>query len=452
MKSEQISKEDFLGLEEFKIADDWKWYKAEEIKDDTKGAIVSGPFGSNISAKFFRPSGIPVIRGNNLTLGTSKFIDEGFVFIDEEKAHELRNCEAIEDDVIFTAGGTIGQVGIIPKERKFDKYIISNKQLRLRVDPKKVHPSYVYFWFSSKKMQQHIIRLNVGSSVPLITLSVLRSLPIPLPPSYEEQKRIVEILEILYDKIQFLEKQKIILKNIVSAIFKSRFIDFEGQTEFEESEIGEIPKGWKCFKIEEIQDSRRYATAMGPFGSNIKAENYVFSGVPIIRGKNVFSGILNEENFVFLTEEKADELVSSNSHPGDVIIVAQGNVGHVGIIPKQSMYKRYVLSQNLMKLSCNEKVNSLYVYLYLKSKIGQHQLLSRVSITGVPAIAKPLSSLREVLIIIPPKELLSKFILTVEPFFNETVQLGNEIRYLRKIYDSILPKLMSGKILLKSCL
>ena len=96
------------------LPSNWQRLHLNEIIAPEKGALVSGPFGSNIGKKFFVDTGIPVIRGNNLTLGTKKFFDEGFVYITESKAHELRNCEAKCDDIIFTAAGTLGQVGIIP--------------------------------------------------------------------------------------------------------------------------------------------------------------------------------------------------------------------------------------------------------------------------------------------------------------------------------------------------
>ena len=97
----------------------------QHICKNEKGAIISGPFGSNISKKYFVEKGVPVIRGNNLPLGLEKFNDEGFVFITEKKADELR-CDAFQDDLIFTAAGTIGQVGIIPKDAGFIRYVISN--------------------------------------------------------------------------------------------------------------------------------------------------------------------------------------------------------------------------------------------------------------------------------------------------------------------------------------
>src|SRR5437016_739905 len=85
-----------------------------------KGAIVSGPFGSNIGSRFFVDDGVPVIRGNNPTMGEAAFVDEGFVFLTEAKASEFRNCEAVFGDLVFTAAGSIGQVGIIPHNARFE--------------------------------------------------------------------------------------------------------------------------------------------------------------------------------------------------------------------------------------------------------------------------------------------------------------------------------------------
>ena len=102
-----------------------------------KKSIISGPFGSNVGKKFFREEGIPLIRGNNLSTGQEKFKDRGFVFLTKEKAKEL-NCYAIKNDIIFTAVGTIGQVGIIEKKLSYKEYVISNKQLRVRFDTKKI--------------------------------------------------------------------------------------------------------------------------------------------------------------------------------------------------------------------------------------------------------------------------------------------------------------------------
>lgn len=124
---------EFIETDMGRIPEEWKLLTVDDIKSTEKKAIISGPFGSNIGSRYFVDSGIPVIRGNNLKADMTRFIDDGFVFLTLEKATEL-NTWAERNDLIFTAAGTISQVGIIPKNSKYEKYIISNKQLRLRVN------------------------------------------------------------------------------------------------------------------------------------------------------------------------------------------------------------------------------------------------------------------------------------------------------------------------------
>lgn len=96
---------------------------------------------------------------------------------------------------------------------------------------------------------------------------------------------------------------------------------------------------WKIKKVDEIKADISNAIAMGPFGSNIKTENFVARGVPVIRGINLSKGKLYEEEYVYITEEKADELKSSNAFPGDLVFTHRGTLGQVGIIPFNSKYR-----------------------------------------------------------------------------------------------------------------
>lgn len=172
----------------------WIHTTLNDICRSDKGAIISGPFGSNISSKFFVLDGVPVIRGNNLSLSLDKFYDDDFVFVTEEKADEL-NCYAEEGDLIFTAAGTIGQVGILEAPLKYKKYVISNKQLRARIDTRKVDLLYAYYWFASAWMQNYFIRNNKGSTVPLITLSELKDAPIWLQKHWHKKFAIARRLK-----------------------------------------------------------------------------------------------------------------------------------------------------------------------------------------------------------------------------------------------------------------
>src|SRR4030042_5733969 len=137
---------------------------------------------------------------------------------------------------------------------------------------------------------------------------------------------------------------------------------------FKESEIGIIPEDWQVKNIEGIKADKKHALAMGPFGSNITRDNFVGSGVPVIRGNNLTEYRFLNKDFVFVTESKADELAASVALPEDIVITHRGSLGQVGIIPKKSKYQRYIVSQSGMKISCDTSIaNPQFVFYFLKS-------------------------------------------------------------------------------------
>ena len=109
----------------------WETVRVQDIAKRT----ATGPFGSAISSKHFVDSGVPVIRGSNLSqVVSTKLNDSGLVFVSEEKAAEFRRSEVRRGDLVFTCWGTIDQVGLIDSRAKYDRYIVSNKQMLLTPD------------------------------------------------------------------------------------------------------------------------------------------------------------------------------------------------------------------------------------------------------------------------------------------------------------------------------
>ncbi len=154
---------------------------------------------------------------------------------------------------------------------------------------------------------------------------------------------------------------------------------------------------WINYRLEEIS----LGFSMGPFGSNIKKENFIDGGVPVIRGKNMNFYRYVDGEYVYLSDSKADELHRSNCFPGDLVFTHRGTIGQVCIIPK-GKFKRYVVSQSGMRATIDLKqANSLFILYFFKSHFGQHELLQNKSQVGVPAIANPLKSLRAVRLFLP---------------------------------------------------
>jgi type I restriction enzyme, S subunit len=198
----------------------------EDICLKERGSIISGPFGSDISSKYFQNEGIPVIRGNNLSSNLEKFIDKGFAYLTQQKADEL-DAYAIKDDLIFTAAGTIGQVGIIPDNTKYPKYVISNKQLRARLDQEKINPLYAFYWFAGPWTLKNIVNKNTGSTVPLINLGILKSLRIKFPKDRVVQNKIVQIIEAISNKISLNTRINAELEQMARTLYNYWFVQFD---------------------------------------------------------------------------------------------------------------------------------------------------------------------------------------------------------------------------------
>ena len=176
-------------------------------------------------------------------------------------------------------------------------------------------------------------------------------------------------------------------------------IEKEAAVVRERVENKQTKKGeWQEVSIEEIA----LRVAMGPFGSDIKTDNFVAAGVPVIRGGNLTCGRFNPEKFVFLTDYKADELLNANAYLGDIVFTHRGTLGQVGLVPEGSS-ERYVISQSQMKLTCDpDLADPPYIYYFFKSPVGQYALLMHTSQTGVPAISRPVTSLKSIRLPLPP--------------------------------------------------
>ena len=207
--------------------DKWTRYTVDDLKSSAPNALATGPFGSAISSRHFTEHGIPVIRGSNLSqdVGT-RLNDDGLVFVSERKAREFSRSLVKPGDLVLTCWGTIDQVGLIDDRSLFQEYVISNKQMKLTPDTRKTDSLFLYYLFSSPSVRNEILNQGIGSSVPGFNLGQLRAMTLTLPP-LPEQRAIAHILGTLDDKIELNRRMNETLEEMVRALFKSWFVNFD---------------------------------------------------------------------------------------------------------------------------------------------------------------------------------------------------------------------------------
>ncbi|MBK8468229.1 MAG: restriction endonuclease subunit S [Actinomycetales bacterium] len=161
-------------------------------------------------------SGVPVIRGGNM--GDGPWVGGEFAFVTKEKWEaDLARNSASPGDLVFTQRGTLGQVAIVPNHDPVT-YVVSQSQMRLRVDPNKADPRYVYYACRSASFRQQIADREIATGVPHINLSILGDLVVPLP-AMIEQKAIAEVLGAFDDKIAANGKLAATIDDLLAAKF-----------------------------------------------------------------------------------------------------------------------------------------------------------------------------------------------------------------------------------------
>ena len=417
----------------------------EKVCRPEKGEIISGPFGSNISSKYFVKEGIPVIRGNNLSLSLDKFYDDGFVFVTQEKADEL-NCYADRKDLVFTAAGTIGQVGLIPENSKFDRYVISHKQIRVRIDSNKIDVLYAYYWFASPWIQRLLTLSNKGSTVPLLTLWEVKNLPVSYPEDIEEQHRIALVLETITKRIENNNKINKELESMAKTIYDYWFLQFEfpnedgkpykssdGKMVWSEELKREIPEGWK---VKRIDDFGKLNNGINYNKNEVGDKSYKIVNVRNISETSLLLSKTKMDDIV-LTARTADNYLLKEN---DILIARSGIPGAVRILNndiENTIYCGFII--------CLRLASDLYRR-YLVYKLKDYENTTATTSGGTIMQNVSQSTLKSIKFAVPEKRYILKFNEKIDSIWSNMQNNEKENQALVSLRNFLLPLLMNGQV------
>ena len=164
------------------IPEEWECPRIRDAAAKSSNATVGGPFGSDLVSADYVDSGVPVIRGQNMSFS---FITGDFVFVSEKKARSLSANLAHPNDLVFTQRGTLGQVAIVP-DGSFESYLISQSQMKVSLDRSRHDPLFLHQYFTSAVGQKQIVTSAIQTGVPHTNLGILRAYRFPAPPLPEQ--------------------------------------------------------------------------------------------------------------------------------------------------------------------------------------------------------------------------------------------------------------------------
>ena len=424
--------------------EDWAECTVDDIKASVPNALATGPFGSAISSRYFVRHGVPVIRGGNLSQDVGvRLSDDGLAFLSDEKATQFLRSVARRGDLVFTCWGTIDQVGLIDGRSRFSEYVVSNKQMKLTPDPRRVSSLFLYYLFSSPLMRERILNQGIGSSVPGFNLGQLRSIRLNLPP-LSEQRAIAHFLGTLDDKIELNRQMNVTLEAMARALFKSWFVDFdpvrakaEGRDHglpkpladlfpysFDDSELGEIPKAWA---VGSVDDEFDLTMGQSPPGETY---NEACEGLPFYQGRTDF-GIRFPTQRVYCT---APTRLAST---GDTLISVRAPVGDTNMATERCAIGRGVAAAR------HKTGSRSYSYQFMHSIKGVFaQFEGEGTVFG--SIGK--KDFHAIPCVMPPRNLVLAFERCLSPIDDRIAVNECELRVLAALRDTLLPKLISGEL------
>jgi type I restriction enzyme S subunit len=168
-----------------------------------------------------------------------------------------------------------------------------------------------------------------------------------------------------------------------------------------------------------------YEISMGPFGSDIKVDNFVESGVPVLNGANLQKFKLLENEFRYVTADKAKTFRKAIAKRGDIIVTHRGTIGQISYVPEDSKFEEYVISQSQFRVALDKKIvdPAFFVY-YFHTNEGQKRLLANKCHVGVPALAQATTNFRLIEIPLPNIQTQHK-IASVLSALDSKIELNN---------------------------
>jgi type I restriction enzyme S subunit len=401
--------------------------------------------------KEFHGRGARIVNMGEL-FGNPRLADIEMRRLDVTEA-ELKRHDVREGDLLFARRSLVaegaGRCSLVTKVS--EPTVFESSIIRARPDPRKVSSEYLFYLFSSPTGRDLMRSIARQMAVSGITGSDLSDLQIPLP-SPATQRSIAAFLSLLDDRIDLLRQTNATLEAIAQALFKSWFVDFdpvrakaEGREpegidaataahfpgEFEESELGLIPKGWKVLPLSEaFEINPRRSIRKGSVAPYLDMASVPTSGhVPAPPVDREFSS-------------------GSKFQNGDTLLaritpcLENGKTAHVDFLADEQ------IGWGSTEFIVLRPRSPLPLYFgYLIARHDSFRAFSIQAMTGTSGRQRvELGQLERFKFVCPDDPVSSAFGLLVEPIRASISANQQRSEVLAKLRDTLLPRLISGKL------
>ena len=404
--------------------------------------------GSHYSPKGVK-KGIPMLSVKDMRSNGFDYTECKQISREEYENLCKNSCHPEKNDVLIAKDGSYLKEIFVVKEEK-EEAILSSIGI-LKPNLKLVDPYYIKYYLSSDFVKQQVAKKYVsGSALPRIILKNFANIEIPYI-DIEKQRKIVNILKTIDDKIENNNKIILEIESLNKTIYDYWFLQYEfpnaegkpyksngGEMVYNDELKKEIPKEWSNGFIKDIGN-----VIAGGTPSTEHSEYYTDNGISWITPKD-----LAETTNKYINKGTRDitELGLKNSSAnllpkGTVLLTSRAPIGYIGISTQE-----VTTNQGFKSIVPKDGYNSEYVYYTINSMIPYLKNL------GVGSTFSEISkdTVEKVKTIIPPKNIVDTFGNKIKNIAIKQELLEKENQELIKLRDYLLPLLMNGQVSFKN--
>jgi type I restriction enzyme S subunit len=293
-----------------------------------------------------------------------------------------------------------------------------------------------------------------GSGQPLINQTTLNAIEVRVPEP-EEQKEIGQFIGSLDDRITLLRETNTTLEAIAQALFKSWFVDFDPvrakqqgnapqgmdaataalfPDSFEESELGEVPKGWRVLPVGDAVE------AVGGATPDTKNPVYWESGTFCWTTPKDLSGIAAP--VLLDTERKLSAQgiakIGSGLLPiGTLLLSSRAPIGYLALAQVP-----LAINQGYIAMLPGGLLPPLYMLFWCQQNM--EVIKGRANGSTFMEISK--KAFRPIPALLPPSEVVQQFMEAASALFEKLIENEKQARTLATLRDNLLPRLISGQL------
>lgn len=415
-----------------------------------KGGFLRGPFGGDLKKEIFvdKAEDTYKVYEQGVVLNSNKNLGRYYISEKDYKA-KLHKFSVQNNDFLVSCSG-VNMGAIFQLKDPFEKGIINQALLRIRLNNKIIDDSFFYYLFK-ELISRKITSGSGDSTIPNFPgLDVIKNIEFELPEK-KIQSRIGHILTILDSKIELNNRINAELEQMAKTIYNYWFVQFDFPISAEyASSVGQPELEGKPYKSSGgkmvwSDELKREVPDGWEIGSLLDIANYI-NGLPCQKFRPI-----GDKTFRVIKIREMNEGFSLNSELvrhdiPEKSIVENGDVlfsWSASLDVKIWSGGKGALNQHIFKVTSSKFPKSFFYY-ELVNYLQHFKMMAENRKTTMGHITQ--DHLKQSRIIIPKIELTLKLENIISPIFNKKLNNEGENQKLTELRDWLLPMLMNGQV------